>query len=337
MSKNTYPKLVADLGGTNIRLAICLQCNEKLKQFKLLDIKQYQLRDYQDLKHLINTYIDSIDSVTGIGNIKSCCFAVAGPILENTVQMTNYNWEITTSLLNKILKINNAVLINDFLAIAHSIEFLGEDQFIDIGDGMSNINSPVTVFGPGTGLGSALLIPNENQSFDIYPTEGGHVALSARSQLELTIFDYWRKKGCRINREFFICGDGIERLYEAILADDIGADNIKEIDLLSAPEISQRACSDDKTQLDVNARLALEAFCTLLGSAAGDQVLSTGSLGGLILAGGILPKIKNFLIKSNFRKRFESKGPMSNYNKNVSTKLIIADQPGLIGAAAYKA
>ena len=333
MSNNTYPKLVADLGGTNIRLAVSVSSDDN--KIELLDIKQYQLRDYQDLRHLITNYINSIDSINNINQINSCCFAVAGPILNNKVQMTNYNWEITTSLINNILEIDNAVLINDFLAIAHSIGHLDNNHFIEIGEGKSNKNSPVSVFGPGTGLGSALLVPNES-SYKIFPTEGGHVAISARSKLELLIFDYWRKKGCRINREFFISGNGIERLYEAILANDIGEENISQANLLSAPDISQRACNEDSSKENEISKLALEVFCTLLGSAAGDQVLSTGSLGGLILAGGILPKIKDFLIKSNFRKRFESKGPMSDYNKSVTTKLIVADQPGLIGAAAYK-
>jgi glucokinase len=146
----------------------------------------------------------------------------------------------------------------------------------------------------------------------------------------LAVFDYWRKQGCRINREFFICGNGIERLFEGIVA----IRGIKDQQNLSAPDIQRNACSGKEGPLEQLCADALSAFCGFLGSAAGDQVLCTGSRGGLILAGGILPRCVDFLQHSEFRNRFESKGVMSDYTKQVSTKLIVEPQPGLIGAAA---
>jgi glucokinase len=337
-SSSLYPKLVADLGGTNIRFAICHGLGDASHEEIILhDIQQFSLRDYQGLKHLITYYLSQCSAVDGIEQIQSCCFAVAGPMLDGVVKMTNYSWEISAEKLNEILGITNAAIINDFAAIAYSVPFLTSEQLLSIGGGESDPLSPISVFGPGTGLGAALLIPDgEHSGYQVIPTEGGHAALSARSELELEAFEYWRNKGCRINREFFICGNGIERLFEAIIAKQRGVDSVDEIDILSAPEIQQRACGDGDSKLDQSCRMALEAFCTLLGSAAGDQALCTGARGGLILAGGILPKLVDFLVASNFRRRFESKGPMSNYNQSISTQLILAEQPGLIGAAAYQ-
>ena len=79
----------------------------------------------------------------------------------------------------------------------------------------------------------------------------------------------------------------------------------------------------------------MNIFCAFLGSAAGDQVLCTGSTGGLILAGGILPRFVDFLRQSPFRKRYESKGVMSDYVRKTGTALIVDENPGLVGAAAY--
>ena len=337
-SNSLYPKLVADLGGTNIRFAICHGLSDASDEGIILDdIQQFSLRDYQGLKHLITFYLSQCQAVEGIDQLQSCCFAVAGPMLDGVVKMTNYNWEVSAEKLNDILGIDNATIINDFAAIAYSVPFLTSKQLLTIGGGKSDPRSPISVFGPGTGLGAALLIPDaEQNSYRVIPTEGGHAALSARSDLELAAFEYWRNKGCRINREFFISGNGIERLFEAIIAKQRGIDSVDEIDVLSAAEIQQRACGDGDSELDQSCRMALDAFCTLLGSAAGDQALCTGATGGLILAGGILPKLVDFLLASNFRRRFESKGPMSTYNQSISTQLILAEQPGLIGAAAYQ-
>lgn len=338
-SSSLFPKLVADLGGTNIRFAICDDPTAgDSYSLKLNHIEQFSLRDYEDLKHLITHYLSDKGLDKQNKKIQSCCFAVAGPIFNNQVKMTNYDWEISVDKLNAILKIEHSALINDFAAIAHSVPHLTDDQLISIGDGNAVADAPISLFGPGTGLGAALLVPlqdsNGKQSYKVIATEGGHAAISARSDLELAIFDYWREKGCRINREFFVCGTGIERLYEAIITIRGGDFDSQQ---LSAPEIQQRGCGTGNSDTENYCREAMNAFCTLLGSAAGDQALSTGALGGLILAGGILPKFVDFLGASNFRKRFESKGVMSDYNKAIPTKLIIEPQPGLLGAAAYQA
>lgn len=332
MSANEqFPKLVADLGGTNIRFAICRlpvknNANNQNAAFEIEHVEQFSLRDYEDLQHLVTYYLAEKDV-----EIRSCCFAIAGPIINGRVKMTNYDWDISDSKLNAILGIDNTLLINDFAAIAHSVPFLNSSQLIDIGGGESLADQPISVFGPGTGLGAAILVPsNKTGDFSVIATEGGHAAISARSDLELAIFDYWRDKGCRINREFFICGNGIERLFESIVA----IRGINGQPNLAAPDIQQHACSGSKGPLEQLCIEALSAFCGFLGSAAGDQVLCTGARGGLILAGGILPKCVDFLQHSKFRSRFESKGVMSDYTKQVSTKLIVEPQPGLIGAAA---
>jgi len=339
-NENVFPRLVADLGGTNIRFAICDGVdNTDNSKVALREIEQFSLRDYEDLKHLITHYLANKNLNDDTQKIKSCCFAVAGAIFDNKVKMTNYDWEISTDLLKDILNIQHAWLINDFAAIAHSVPYLDDSQLISIGEGKANPGAPISLFGPGTGLGAALLIPlssnTEKPSYKVVATEGGHAAISARSSLELSIFDYWRAKGSRINREFFVCGAGIERLYEAIVAINNNGAPLDDAKSLTAPQIQQRGCGDGTTTKDNYCRQAMHAFCTLLGSAAGDQALCTGAQGGLILAGGILPKFVEFLSASNFRHRFESKGVMSDYNKAISTHLIIEPQPGLIGAAAY--
>lgn len=340
ITANLFPRLVADLGGTNIRFAICDAVDSVgHSKVELRAIEQFSLRDYEDLKHLINHYLSNKGLNESGQTIQSCCFAVAGAIFDNKVKMTNYDWEISTDLLKDILGIQQAWLINDFAAIAHAVPFLDDSQLISIGDGEPNPDAPIALFGPGTGLGAALLIPlssdTKKRSYKVVATEGGHAAISARSSLELSIFDYWRAKGSRINREFFVCGAGIERLYEAIVAINGNGAALDDAKSLTAPQIQQRGCGDGTSAKDDYCRQAMHAFCTLLGSAAGDQALCTGAQGGLILAGGILPKFVDFLSASNFRHRFESKGVMSDYNKAISTQLIVEPQPGLIGAAAY--
>lgn len=313
-----HRSLVADLGGTNIRFALVESGSTQIES-----LKKYSIKNYESLEHLIEVYLGDCDLSTDA--IAAACIAIAGPIVDQAVKMTNCNWHIKRSRLESELGLERALLINDFEAIARAVGAIDNDGYLTVGPDLVEQQGPISVLGPGTGLGAALLVPHHSAML-VVPTEGGHAGLSARTDDELMIFDYWRAKGSRINREFFICGDGIVRIFEALCVNE-GSDDYKN---MTVANIQQSGCN----QQHPLAERCMQIFCSFLGSAAGDQVLCTGSTGGMILAGGILPKFPEFLRQSAFRERFESKGAMSYYTKAVSTRLIIEEQPGLIGAAA---
>ena len=76
-------------------------------------------------------------------------------------------------------------------------------------------------------------------------------------------------------------------------------------------------------------------FCGLLGSAVGDMALLYGVQGGIYLAGGILPQIREFLINSSFVERFLNKGPMRAALERIPVRLVEHGQLGVIGAANW--
>ncbi|NQU58934.1 MAG: glucokinase, partial [Rhodospirillales bacterium] len=80
-------------------------------------------------------------------------------------------------------------------------------------------------------------------------------------------------------------------------------------------------------------RETIDVFCDILGGFAGDVALMTGSRGGVYIGGGIAPRIINILGQSQFRSRFEDKGRMSEFVRNIPTHVITASNPALKGAA----
>ena len=74
-------------------------------------------------------------------------------------------------------------------------------------------------------------------------------------------------------------------------------------------------------------------FCGLLGSFVGDLTLLYGARGGVFLAGGILPQIREVLLASSFRERFFNKGVMHAFLQQVPVRLMEHGQLGVIGAA----
>jgi glucokinase len=75
-------------------------------------------------------------------------------------------------------------------------------------------------------------------------------------------------------------------------------------------------------------------FCGFLGSVAGNAALTFGSRGGVLLAGGIVPNIVDYLHRSPFRERFEGKGRLRHYLSRISTKVIVRRDPTFLGLMA---
>src|SRR3974390_1689690 len=82
---------------------------------------------------------------------------------------------------------------------------------------------------------------------------------------------------------------------------------------------------------------ALNTFCALLGSFAGNVALTFGARGGVYIAGGISPRIVDFLRGSQFRVRFEAKGRFRDYLKSIPVHVITQPDAGFIGLKALLA
>jgi glucokinase len=306
-------RLVADLGGTHCRLALADNTGA------LTQVQTFIAAHYSTVEDAITVYLGDKDA-----RVKNACLAVAGPTQAHTMTMTNLSWRTTAQQLNKRFGFEQSAFINDFEAIALSIPALAADELLDIGLSSIDLRSPIAVLGPGTGLGVAQLIPCGHH-FMAIATEGGHTSLQAHTSTEQAIFNYWQAQGLALSRESFLSGPGLYRLYAAICSlekSECGADEGGAVSQLAA-------------QGDALATAAIDVFFSLLGSAAGDQALACGARGGVVLAGGILPKMRNALLNSPFRERFEAKPPMQDYLKRIPSCLIVHENPGLFGASLY--
>ena len=76
-------------------------------------------------------------------------------------------------------------------------------------------------------------------------------------------------------------------------------------------------------------------FFASLGGLAGDLALTLSTFGGVYVGGGIVPKLLPLLEDSEFRSRFEAKGRFTDFNRQIATYVVTAEQPGLLGCAVY--
>jgi glucokinase len=156
----------------------------------------------------------------------------------------------------------------------------------------------------------------------VIASEGGHATLAATSPREDAIIDYLRRQFGHVSAERVVSGSGLENLYRAVVALD-GVDAPER----NAPEIT-KAGSDGTCPFS---RMALELFCGMLGTIAGNIGLMFGARGGVYIAGGIAPRITDFIAHSEFRARFESKGRLQTYLQSIPTRIIIHPAATFVG------
>jgi glucokinase len=310
--------LIADIGGTNIRLAQA----DSDSDTKFTDMETYQCAKFSSLIEVISQYIESKNIADTCIN---ACLAIACPTDCDIISMTNLPWQFSQQALIKKLNLNSLTMINDYTAIAMAIPLLSDNQKVKIGGGETVADKPIAVCGPGTGLGVAHLVPVNNQ-WHCFSGEGGHVDFAAVDELDIKILQYLQTIKKRISYEQLLSGFGLEQIYQAICSIN-GKNNSK----LSAAEISQQAVSESCPLC----QQTLEQFCKVLGSFAGNLALTLNCQGGVYIAGGIVPRFIEFIENSEFRVRFETKGRLSHIPVKTPTYIIIEDQPGLLGAAAF--
>ena len=308
--------IIADIGGTNLRIAITDHHND------ISDIKVYQCAQYKSLQDIIVDYI----SVRNLQEKSiSACFAIACPVENDQISMTNLPWSFSKSALKETLGLNALIFINDYTAIAHAVPMLSNNQKVKIGSGKPVTHAPISICGPGTGLGVANLVHHKNEWISL-SGEGGHTDFAPTDQLEIDILTYLQTKYEHVSYEQLLSGLGIEQIYQAIQFIQSGQSYS-----LPAPEITSNAQNDS---CDI-CKLTLDTFCRVLGAFSGNLALTLGSFGGVYIAGGIVPRFIQYLESSDFRKSFEAKGRFEGFNANIPTYVITEKQPGLLGASAY--
>lgn len=309
------PLLIADIGGTNARFALV---SEGVHGY--VEPRTLRCDDYETPAEAITAYLNQV----GAESPRIICFAVAGPIVDHTVSFTNNPWTIAASQLRTMFSSDEAMLLNDFEAIAWSIPAVNQNNTDQVGGvperQLETTDFNVCVIGPGTGLGAAGLIKRNGVIVPVI-SEAGHVGFAAEDAEQLALLQALHNRYSRVSDERLVSGMGIRNLYWAL-----GQIHDEPVEELSEAEIFDRG--DDEL-----ATRAVELFFRVLGQAAGNLVLSLGAYDGAYIAGGIAQRHRERLAHSQFREGFENKGRHHALMRDVPSMLITHEQPGLLGAA----
>jgi len=316
-----YPYLIADIGGTNARFGLVTKVDHDNNHYTIEKQRTYPSAEFAGLEQAVTHYFNDIE----ISNIRNACLAVAGPVTGNRFRLTNLDWNVDITRAKQSLGLDSLHLKNDFSAYAYAIPYLDNSNFMSISDGISEPRSPIAVLGPGTGFGVAMLIPEEHRKRAV-STEAGHMSLSANTALQSAIKEQLSRRFEYVSIERVFSGPGLKYLYQALAA----VEGIKT-EPLSAAEITQEAIQSN----DEMCYRTLSLFCSWLGAVTGDLTLAFGARGGVYLGGGILPRISDFLLASDFMSSFKAKDQMSHYLENIPVNLVTESNSALLGVSAW--
>ena len=79
---------------------------------------------------------------------------------------------------------------------------------------------------------------------------------------------------------------------------------------------------------------SLELFWRIVARFAGDMAVAFVAFGGVTLAGGVLPRLVDFLDETAFRRAFEAKAPVDALARRIPTRLVTQSDSVLVGMAA---
>jgi glucokinase len=317
MSAPRAPLLVADIGGTNARLGIA-QWDTATATVAIAAIRTLHCADYRNIAELLQAYLHE-PLPDSIARPRAACLAIAGPLQNNIGMLTNIGWQVDGRQLAQRLELDHVQLLNDFGALAASVPYLGDTEVLRIRRS-AGARGPISVVGAGTGFGVALLVPGDS-GWDLVATEGGHVSFAPTSRREQQVWEFLRGFEQHVCVEHVLSGSGIVNIHRALGGTaPLGPD-----------EISQRALAGSDTRCVE----AIEIFCEVFGSVAGNMALAQGARGGVFLGGGILPKLLPLFDAQKFLARFDAKGIMADYVEAIPVALITAEYPALTGAAAW--
>ena len=258
--------LLVDIGGTNIRYA-----------YSNIGASDFVSENKAELDSLTN-FDNLMSKLLSESNVKNIVFSVAGPKVNNSIKMTNRNFEIDAEAIKQRFNLESCHLLNDWESIGYSMKTFSENDFDNFKEG-EPFNDTFLVIGPGTGLGASVISGNNVIATEIGNTNLGLSALKSLLNINSDEFNVL---------EDIISGTGISKMFETKTGNKVKSEEVFSLSLNG----------------DKNAKEVIDIFTIAFARTLSDLSLTFSSGGGIILAGSLSRSFLSIANKDLFNKHF---------------------------------
>ncbi|ARC88737.1 glucokinase [Rhodovulum sp. MB263] len=305
--------LVADIGGTNTRVALA-----EGPGLLAGTVRRYRNADHADLGDVLTDYLRA----AGSPEIAGACAALAGPVRHGRGRLTNLDWTIEEAAIARVTGTPRVRLLNDLAAQGHALDHIAPGTLVPVLDGPAQPGATRLVIGIGTGFNAAAVhaLPHDPL---VTEAEAGQVSLPVGDAETLSLAHFLAEPDGFAPVEEALSGRGLGRLYDWATA---GAGTPRKLDghgVLAA------------LGTDPEALRATRTFIGLLGTVAGDLALQHLPYGGIYLIGGMARAVTPHAGAMGFAGAFRRKGRFSALMAEFRVSTVIDDFAALTGCAGF--
>lgn len=315
--------LLADIGGTNTRVALADGTKVRLDSIRRFSNAEYQARG-QDIAHVLSDYL----AQTG-ASVSGVCVAAAGPVQDGVATMTNLEWVMDAPKLSAATSAGKVAILNDLQAQGQALGHIPAENLRTVIAGPVKSGASMAVVGLGTGVNAAPVHPGP-QGRVVPPSECGHVNMPVRTEEDFRLARFIE---ARLSAEGDVPHAGVEEV--------LAGRGLANLYAFAASEAGQNATlssAEVLKALDAADPLAIHAarlYVHILGQMLADLALIHLPYGGLYLIGGMsramLPHFGRFGLETSFREARR----VDLLLKDFSVTVVEDDYAALTGCAVY--
>ncbi len=310
--------LVADVGGTNTRIAIARAGGKAGGE--MAGLARFENVDHASFYEVLASYAATHD----LTRVSTCCVAVAGPVTSGSAYLTNRGWTVDAAGVAGAvapLSAGSVQLVNDLAALGYALPDLTPTQLslIRASHDPDRSNNQKLVVGMGTGF-NICVVKMTRAGPVVIEAELGHASLPASASAALA--DALGPEAAQFTTyEHLLAGRGLPRLYRHYSG---GKD-------LTGAQILARY---NPATHDAAAR-SVDLAAKVLGMIARELVFQYLPFGGIHFAGGVARGLLATAAKQVFLTALNAPGHLSDQVALVPVHLITDDAAGLSGAAYF--
>lgn len=335
--------LICDIGGTNVRFGLYTEGQKDNVNFD----GKYKCDEFTSFESAVLHYLEGKKLKPTL-----CVIGAAGNIDEynGEVLTTNTPWKASVSKLKaKCPYFKHVRLVNDFALQGWALSELTSDQYRSIikkDTPMTLTQGQVVIIGPGTGLGTCLILQDGKHPQTIYTSEAGHSTMphvdfgnkadnEDNASLLRILKEYYATKGQTPITEHIVSGTGISNVYHAFKDGKIPTEKSERVPSEKIEELA-KGNAEKGIKPDETALKTFKFFNAYLGAHAGSMAATTKTqkiffCGGLMASDWVIKQLEE---SKDFKKQFVSRAGMTEAMKTVSFAASLYRDMATLGAVS---